>query len=74
MRRRVASTALCCGLAVSLLTAASAPGRPAPPRLLADADRFQVRPAGSHRYREWDKLMRFGGTDDWRVTRYTGNP
>lgn len=27
---------------------------------------------GSHRYQEWDKLMRFGGSYDWRVLRYTG--
>lgn len=29
---------------------------------------------GSHRYQEWDKLMRFGGTYNWRVVRYTGSP
>jgi hypothetical protein len=26
---------------------------------------------GSHRYQEWDQLMRFGDAYDWRVTRFT---
>jgi hypothetical protein len=29
---------------------------------------------GSHRYQEWDKLMNFDGTYDWRLVRSTGNP
>jgi hypothetical protein len=28
--------------------------------------------SGRHRYQEWDKLMRFGGSYGWRVVRYTG--
>lgn len=29
--------------------------------------------AGSHRYQEWDKLLRFGSSYGWRVVRSTGN-
>jgi hypothetical protein len=28
---------------------------------------------GSHRYQEWDKLLRFGSTYDWRVVRWSGS-
>lgn len=30
--------------------------------------------AGRRRYQEWDKLMRFGNSYDWRVTRFAGSP
>jgi hypothetical protein len=29
---------------------------------------------GSNRYQEWDKLMRFGATYDWRVVQYASGP
>ena len=46
MRKRVLSAAVCCGLALSLLSAASSAGTARTPRLLINAGRtFQVRPA-----------------------------
>jgi hypothetical protein len=148
MRLRAVSAATCCAVALSLLGAAHAAGKPGTPHLLTNRGRdFQVRPAaivvgmveitgphvagptngsaghirwsrwaseadgrgeawvpdgpggaaspyaasvrawrvrggrytrlwwayrlGSHRYQEWDQLMRFGGAYDWRVMRFT---
>jgi hypothetical protein len=50
--------------------------------LLDDGPRWRVRDgrvewtfgAGSHPYTEWDDLLRFGQSHDWRVVRWTGGP